>query len=211
MADTQIVSFALYGPPMFKGAAPGFPNLHPFRKLEERLSAQYAADVFEVGEWYKAQVMASFSLKHGRTGETAKSIRGDWFPGTTPDEVSVYAVKLGGAISYVINPIQEHEIGPSAGGGYKLAVAHTFTGERMYGRATNFYQDFGPVSRVQWYQGKPGGESHSPDRSWYEDLKPVLEVTGEKKLRGLAATVQTLWDLESVPMTKLAGNLPEIE
>lgn len=206
MADSiMVVGFALEGPPMARpGTAKGYPNLRPFQAMENRLTAEYTADVFALGEAYKSTVARRFAEYHGRTGRTEHSISSRWFPFSKEGaNLAFYNVNMGGGVSYVLNPIRTHMIPKVVIDPAKLY------GNKMVGpwkgRVTNYYSPFGPVrGQVEWYQG--GDEGKNPDTTWLELARTELEADTAVKLTRLARYAETTWFDLSTPPTLLAAS-----
>jgi hypothetical protein len=180
-----LVEWRLYG--ATRGPRGLFQSLlDSFSGLDSRLGLAFQASLAAIGERYSDDVKRRFNEKHGRTGETADTIHGE-FRGITADNAADYAVIVGGHIGAVINPLPAHFIASPVAG-----LNNDMSGP-WNGRNTNFYSPFGPSKVVYWYQGGP--ESYSPDRSWYEDAQGDLELEGQLALNKLAPVVQQEWDL----------------
>jgi hypothetical protein len=188
---------------MLKGANAQYPNLNPFQSFDSWGSVAIRAEMAAAGKVYATALRANFAKYHGRTGKTAATTQIILGSPVGTDKFASIVVRMGGAISYVINPIPEHQIDVSSAN----ALGHRFSSEQggWAGRRTNYYTDFGPRFDVTWYQGGP--ESHSPDTKWYEELDSMVGALGENAVHQVSAQVTGRWDLTGMPLTKLSGRI----
>ena len=187
----------LYGSPNL-AVEGGYEGIRSFQKRfasdgsDNMMLPEYRAMLSEIGDVYMQEVKTQFAAKHGRSGVTEASIHEEFETAVegNPDAFR-YRVAIGGNVSYVIYPIGTHEIEAGLG---KL-LDNPMTGP-FEGRMQNYYADF-PVddavklTAVEWQQG--GAESHSPDRSWYEDAGPKLAADALSGFKLLAARAQMIW------------------
>lgn len=190
----------LYGSPIFRRGG-GFEKRYAEDGSDNMLLPVYQERVNSIGMYYLNSVKEAFAAKHGRTGETAKSMHSEFesFSETGVAGAMRYRVVIEGNVGFVINPLPAHFI--------PVQRVENLQTQRV-GRQTNFYSPFdwlsvGDTTGVEWFQG--GSESYGDDKSWYEDQLPELAAMGEEALKTTAARVRVLWDKDMseapVPLT----------
>lgn len=183
----------LWGSPNL-AAASGYKGI---RRYEQRfaedgsdnmLLPEYEAEVDALGMYYLDSVRRQFAKSHGRSGETAASMESSFTPFTFDTGVAAmeYKVSIAGNVGFVLNPLPFHLIPGSA---------FLNPQDQHEGRTENFYSPFDYLTKagaVPWYQG--GGESYSPDHTWYQSQLPQLAEMGQATLSRVAAHVAVLWN-----------------
>lgn len=187
----------LYGSPNL--ASPGgYTGIRRFEKRfaedgsDNMLLPEYRAVLSNIGNVYLEEVKAQFAAKHGRSGVTEASFHEVFEPAAdgNPDAFR-YRVAIGGNVSYVIYPIPGHEITA----GLNKILENPMTGP-FEGRTQNMFFEFPidsayKITDISWFQG--GADSHSPDRSWYEDEQETLAMQAMAEFKLFAARVQMIW------------------
>lgn len=149
--------------------------------------------LLEASAPYQGRIADKFTERHGRTGDTVGSERGtmERDPVQTAGAFT-YHIEWRGGVGFVINPLPPHMLGmpPDKPAG------------PWEGRTTNFYSPTDRVSGdVEWYQG--GEESFSPDTSWFDEDKQLIE-DARAALARVGARAQLMWGAQAGQLIPLA-------
>jgi len=193
---SPVVTWAIYGPRATRN-----PTTTRYAPARFMYTPAFIETYTAIGKWYEEQVKSEWAKKHGRSGETEESVSGELTISPGPGEATVYGVRIAGNVGFVLNPLPPHVIVSKVG----LAGPTNYPGQ---GREVNFYDPFGPVKEINWFQGGgtfAPGQSYSPDPTWYESLEPILRTEGLETLSKIGNRVANLWGEEGVVTTKWAG------
>jgi hypothetical protein len=179
--DTEFdLTMRLFGPPRLRGKLVSWASVRGDPELMAALEMALNA----IGQSWELDVKAAFAEKHGRSGDTERSISGE---AEIEPPFMAYRIHIGGNIGFVLNPLPDHDIAARI----KPALGAEDPDTPAQGRSANFHPPFGPRKNVFWYQG--GSDSHSPDPDFYKGTNASLLYKTEVAAHKLANDIQILW------------------